>query len=287
MPIIHKPEWLRTSLAGNGTSAYVRSLIQTRGLHTICQEGKCPNKAECWRCGTATFMILGDRCTRACKFCATATGHPLPPDPSEPGLLAVSVQDMQLKHVVITSVTRDDLPDEGAEHWRQCIEAVRQACPDTTIEVLTPDFNQKEPLIRIVAQAWPDIFAHNLETVERLTPMIRSRATYQGSLQTLRIMHGLGFRTKTGLMLGLGETEQEVLQTMNDALQAGVSILTLGQYLQPSAKHFPVAEYITPEQFAQYKQTALDMGFAFVESAPLVRSSYHAERAMLCTKQTT
>ena len=280
MNISRKPEWLRISRKSTDEYPHVNALIHAGGLHTICQEGKCPNKAECWSRGTATFMILGDRCTRACKFCATSTARPLPPDPEEPEKLAASVSAMNLRHVVITSVTRDDLPDEGAEHWRRCVEAVRQACKHTTIEILTPDFNQKEQLIRIVGEAQPDIFSHNLETVERLTPQVRSRATYRGSLQSLKIMHNLGFRTKTGIMLGLGETEDEVMQTMDDALNAGVSIFTMGQYLQPSSAHFPVAEYITPDKFKEYKNTALEKGFAYVESGPLVRSSYHAEEAM-------
>lgn len=280
MQIKRKPEWLRISRASTGSYSLVSGLVKEGCLHTICQSGKCPNQAECWSRGTATFMLLGDLCTRACKFCATTTARPLPPNPDEPQKLAMSVQTMNLKHVVLTSVTRDDLPDEGANHWKLCIEAIRQTNPHTSIEVLLPDFNQREELIKIVASANPDILSHNLETVERLTPDVRSRATYKGSLRSLQIMHDLGFKTKTSIMLGLGETKDEVLQTMDDALSVGVSIFTLGQYLQPTSKHYPVAEYITPEQFQEYKTIALSKGFTHVESAPLVRSSYHAEQAI-------
>lgn len=280
MNIRRKPDWLRISRKATENYALVNGLIHQHCLHTICQSGKCPNQAECWSRGTATFMILGDICTRGCKFCATPTGRPLPPDSREPQRLAESVALMQLRHVVLTSVTRDDLPDEGAGHWKACITAIREHCPQTTIEILTPDFNHRRELIEQVAQARPDIFAHNLETVGRLTPQVRTRATYEGSLLTLKTIHSLGFLTKTGIMLGLGETEEEVLQTMDDARNAGVSILTLGQYLQPSSKHYPVAEYITPETFARYKTIALQRGFLHVESGPLVRSSYHAEQAL-------
>lgn len=280
MQITRKPEWLKIKRTSSDQYARVSQLVGRNCLHTICQSGKCPNQAECWSRGTATFMILGDICTRGCRFCATQTGIPLPPDLSEPERLAESIRQMQLHHVVLTSVTRDDLPDQGALHWKHCIEVVRKQCPQTTIEILTADFDAREELIRIVADAHPDIFSHNLETVRRLTPIVRSKATYEGSLRTLNIIHSLGFRTKTGFMLGLGETHEEVLQTMDDALAAGVTILTMGQYLQPSAKHYPVQAYITPERFADYKRIAIEKGFLHVESAPLVRSSYHAESAM-------
>ncbi len=280
MQIRRKPDWLRISRSSVGEYQKVNGLLRAGCLHTICQSGKCPNHAECWSRGTATFMILGDICTRSCKFCATKTGRPLSPDPDEPRKLAESVKAMNLRHVVLTSVDRDDLPDKGAEHWRKCVSAVRKENPHTTIEILTPDFDAREDLIRIVAEAQPDIFAHNIETVERLTPLVRSRATYSGSLRALQIMHRLGFKTKTGFMLGLGENEEEIVQTMDEVLAAGVSILTIGQYLQPSTRHFPVADYITPEKFAEYKQIALQKGFSHVESAPLVRSSYHAEQAL-------
>ncbi len=274
-----KPEWLRINRASHDHYSDVSNLLAQQGLHTICRSGKCPNQAECWSRGTATFMLLGDICTRGCKFCATMTGRPLPPDEDEPARLAESVAAMNLRYVVLTSVTRDDLPDQGANHWRRCIEAVRKQCPKVKIEALVPDFSGKETLVREVLCAAPDVFAHNMETVARLTPLVRAKATYQTSLHTLGVAHEAGLRTKTGIMLGLGETREEVLQTMDDALGAGVDIFTLGQYLQPSRRHCPVAEYITPERFAEYKRIALDKGFSFVESGPLVRSSYHAESA--------
>ncbi len=281
MQIKRKPEWLRISRKAVDSYSVVNSLVKGNSLHTICQSGKCPNQAECWSRGTATFMLLGDVCTRGCKFCATATGRPLPPDPLEPEHLADSVQIMGLKHVVLTSVTRDDLPDQGAQHWAECINAIRRRTPNVTIEILTADFWSKEDLIRIVAEAKPDIFSHNIETVERLTPIVRTKATYKGSLETLRIIHSLGFRTKTGFMLGLGETEEEILQTMDDLRAVGVDILTIGQYLQPSSKHYPVADYITPDKFKEYRNIALAKGFTHVVSGPLVRSSYHAEEAVI------
>ncbi len=280
MQIKRKPEWLRISRKAVDSYSTVNSLVKGKCLHTICQSGKCPNQAECWSRGTATFMLLGDVCTRGCKFCATQTGRPLPPDPLEPEHLADSVELMNLRHVVLTSVTRDDLPDQGARHWAECIRAIRRRTPQVTIEILTADFWSREELIRIVAEARPDIFSHNIETVERLTPIVRTKATYQGSLQTLRIIHSLGFRTKTGFMLGLGETEEEILRTMDDLRTVGVDILTIGQYLQPSSKHYPVADYITPAKFKEYRDIALSKGFQHVVSGPLVRSSYHAEEAL-------
>ncbi len=280
MNIKRKPEWLRISRKAIDSYSTVNSLIKGNCLHTICQSGKCPNQAECWSRGTATFMLMGDICTRGCKFCATTTGRPLPLDPLEPKHLADSVQLMGLKHVVLTSVTRDDLPDQGAQHWADCINAIRQTSPHVTIEVLTSDFWSREDLIRIVAEAKPDIFSHNIETVERLTPLVRTKATYRGSIKTLSIMHSMGFTTKTGFMLGLGETEEEILQTMDDLRAVGVEILTLGQYLQPSSKHYPVADYIHPDKFAEYKRIALRKGFSYVVSGPLIRSSYHAEEAI-------
>ena len=280
MQIQRKPEWLRISRVSHDRYSHVSNLLSQQSLHTICRSGKCPNQAECWSRGTATFMLLGDICTRGCKFCATATGRPLPPDEGEPERLAASVEAMHLRYVVLTSVTRDDLPDQGANHWRRCIEAVRQRCPRVKIEALVPDFSGEETLVKEVLAAAPDVFAHNMETVARLTPLVRAKATYQTSLHTLSVAHEAGLRTKTGIMLGLGETQEEVLKAMDDALGAGVDIFTLGQYLQPSRRHYPVAEYITPEWFAEYKQIALDKGFSFVESGPLVRSSYHAEMAL-------
>ena len=279
MQIKRKPDWLRISRSAVGDYEKVNLLIQKNCLHTICQSGKCPNQAECWSRGTATFMLLGDVCTRGCKFCATPTGRPLPPDKDEPQKLAHTVKAMNLKHVVLTSVTRDDLPDEGAAHWKSCIEAIRNLCPQTTIEILVPDFNARRELIELVADAGPDIYSHNLETVKRLSRNVRTKATYEGSLKTLQIIHELGFVSKTGIMLGLGEIEDEIRQTMQDALNVGVSIFTMGQYLQPSRNNYPVAEYIDPLKFEQYKEWGLQMGFSHVESGPLVRSSYHAEEA--------
>lgn len=280
MNIKRKPEWLRISRQNIGDYAKVSSLLKENCLHTICQSGMCPNQHECWARGTATFMILGDVCTRSCKFCATKTGRPLPPDPKEPEHLADSVEIMKLRHVVITSVDRDDLPDKGAQHWADCIAAVRKRCPQATIEVLLPDFDAQADLVNIVLAENPDIVSHNVETVERITPLVRSRATYRGSLKALELMHSQGHKTKTGIMLGLGETDEEILQTMDDALAAGVSIFTMGQYLQPSRNNYPVADYITPEHFEELKQIGLKKGFAYVESGPLVRSSYHAEEAL-------
>ncbi len=280
MQIQRKPEWLRISRASHDQYAEVSHLLAGQGLHTICRSGKCPNMAECWSRGTATFMLLGDVCTRGCKFCATKTGRPLPPDEDEPRRLAESVQSMGLRHVVLTSVTRDDLSDQGAGHWRKCIEAIREMCPTVTIEALIPDMSGEEALIEEILKAQPDVLAHNIETVERLTPVVRTKATYRTSLRTLEVAHRLGARTKTSIMLGLGENKEEVLQAMDDARQVGVSVFTLGQYLQPSKNHYAVQEYVTPAMFAEYKRIGLEKGFEFVVSGPLVRSSYHAEEAM-------
>ena len=270
--------------------AEVAKIVEKQGLHTICESGRCPNRVECWSRKTATFMVLGDVCTRACKFCATSTGRPLPPDTNEPQRVARSVASMGLKHAVITSVTRDDLPDGGAGHWAAVIRAVRQACPDTTIEVLIPDFEGRSSLVDIVLEARPDITGHNIETVSRLTPTVRSRAQYGVSLEVLSHIASRGrnadgdieLRTiaKSGLMLGLGETSAEVLGALDDLRRAGVSIVTLGQYLQPTKAHLPVVEYVTPEMFDFYKQEAIARGFSHVASGPLVRSSYMAEQAL-------
>ncbi len=272
-----KPAWLKISRRNTTQYAKVHQLLAANCLHTICESGRCPNQCECWSRGTATFMILGDICTRGCRFCNTQTGKPLPPAPDEPQQLADSVKSMGLRHVVITSVTRDDLPDEGARHWHDCIAAVREANPETTVEVLIPDFNGKHELLDMILAARPDIIGHNLETVRRLTPSVRSRAEYERSLNVLNYLHGRQATTKTGIMVGLGETPEEVMQFMDDVLQAGCRILTIGQYLQPGKKNMPVAEYITPAQFDSYKKAGLEKGFRHVESAPLVRSSYHAE----------
>ena len=275
---LRKPAWLKISRQNTEQFARMHELVEHHNLHTICSSGRCPNQSECWSRGTATFMILGDVCTRGCRFCNTKTGVPLPPDVDEPSKLAESIRIMQLKHAVITSVTRDDLPDGGAQHWGECVRRIRELNPETTIEVLIPDFEGRQADIATALAFRPDVVAHNLETVERLTPLVRAKATYRRSLEVLRYVASLGFRTKTGIMVGLGETSDEVSALMDDALEAGCSVITIGQYLQPSKQNVPVVEYVTPEQFAAYREMALAKGFKFAESAPLVRSSYHAER---------
>ena len=275
-----KPDWLKIKLHRSEEFGEVARIVREHGLHTICSSGRCPNQAECWSRRTATFMILGDICTRSCKFCATATGKPLPPDPDEPRKLARSISLMGLKHCVVTSVDRDDLPDGGATLWAESVRAVRELNPDTTIELLIPDFDAREELIDLVADARPDILGHNIETVRRLTPQVRSRARYEVSLRTLAHIARRGLTAKSGLMVGLGETDSEVLEAVDDLVGAGVRILTIGQYLRPSLRHLPVAEYVTPEKFAWYKEQALARGLRYVESGPMVRSSYMAEKAM-------
>lgn len=277
-PPQRKPAWLKTKIPGGKQYAELKSLMQRSSLHTICQSGLCPNMAECWAAGTATFMILGEVCTRSCRFCATKTGKPLPPDPGEPQKVAEAVRDLKLKHVVITSVDRDDLPDQGAAAWADTIRAVKQHNPQTTIEVLIPDFSGNREGIQKVADADPDIIAHNLETVKRLTPMVRSKANYQTSLRVLDIIRQTGVRSKSGIMVGLGETKEEILQTMDDLRAVNCAIITMGQYLQPTREHHPVHRYYTPEEFSELENIARSKGFLFVESAPLVRSSYHAEK---------
>ena len=285
--VLRKPEWLKIRLQSNDESAEVERIVKKHSLHTICSSGLCPNKAECWRRRTATFMILGDICTRGCRFCATKTGIPLAPDPTEPEKLAESVRLMGLRHVVVTSVTRDDLPDGGAEHWAQCVEAIRNENRDATIELLIPDLDARADLIEIVAASKPDIIGHNIETVERLTPQVRSRAKYRTSLRTLEIISQMGMVSKSGLMVGLGESDDEVLQTLRDLREVGVEIVTLGQYLRPSLEHYPVAAYITPEKFDWYRLQALEMGFSYCASAPMVRSSYLADAALESVKRNT
>lgn len=282
-----KPEWLKIKLANTAQYPVTRNIVEQHKLHTICSSGKCPNIGQCWSMGTATFMILGDICTRSCKFCATATGKPLPPDPAEPNKIAESIRLMQLKHSVITSVDRDDLPDKGAAHWANTIQAVRTVNPDTTIEVLIPDFDAQPELLDIVLAAQPTIVGHNLETVERLTPHVRSRAKYRLSLEVLKYVADKGLITKTGIMVGLGETPDEVMQVMQDARNAGVRLFTIGQYLQPTAQHLSVQEYVRPHQFEMYKNEGEKLGFDHIESAPLVRSSYMAEKAFLSSKINT
>ncbi len=274
-----KPEWLKIRLHASEAYGEVERIVKHHSLHTICSSGRCPNKAECWSRRTATFMILGDICTRNCRFCATATGHPLPPDKAEPERVAESVALMQLRHVVVTSVTRDDLPDRGAAHWAATVEAVRAKNPDATIELLISDLDATPALLDVVVASKPDIVGHNIETVERLTPALRTRATYATSLATLRYLASKGVVVKSGLMVGLGESDEEVEQTMRDLREAGVHILTIGQYLRPTVEHYPVAAYITPQKFEEYRRMALDLGFDYCASAPLVRSSYLADEA--------
>ena len=253
-----KPDWLRVKLPVGKEYAHVRSLVDTHKLHTICESGNCPNMGECWGAGTATFMILGNICTRSCSFCAVATGRPLAVDLDEPNRVAESVKLMQVKHCVITSVDRDDLKDGGSTIWAETILAIRRESPETTVR--------------------PEVVSHNLETVRRLTREVRIQAKYDRSLECLSHISAAGLRTKSGIMLGLGETEEDVIEAMGDLLKAGVHILTLGQYLQPTRNHHPVIDWITPAQFDKYKQIGLEMGFKYVESGPLVRSSYHAEK---------
>ncbi len=273
-----KPNWLRVKLPVGKEYAEVRSLVDTHKLHTICESGNCPNMGECWGAGTATFMILGNICTRSCSFCAVATGKPLPVDTDEPNRVANSIKLMRVKHAVITSVDRDDLKDGGSTIWAETIQAVRRESPQTTLETLLPDFRGIwNNLVRVLAVR-PEVVSHNLETVRRLTRQVRIQAKYDRSLECLSLIAEAGLRTKSGIMLGLGETEDDVLESMTDLLKAGVHILTLGQYLQPTRNHHPVVDWITPDQFAKYKEVGLNMGFRYVESGPLVRSSYHAEK---------
>jgi len=274
------PVWLRLALPRSASYARTRNLIQNQRLHTVCESAKCPNHWECWSRGTATFMIAGDRCTRACGFCAVSTAKPLPLDPDEPNRVAEAVRAMKLRHAVITSVARDDLEDGGAGHFARTIEAVRALNPGIAIEVLVPDFLDKDTALDTVLAARPEIFNHNLETVRRLTPKVRHRATYERSLNVLRKVNQrrpAGLYTKSGLMVGLGETEAEVIDAMRDLRSVGCDILTIGQYLRPTAGHLPVVEYIKPEQFVRYARTARELGFLHVASGPLVRSSYHAD----------
>jgi lipoic acid synthetase len=256
----------------------VKRLVEQNHLHTICTSGNCPNIGECWNAGTATFMILGDICTRACKFCATKTGKPLLPDTEEPDRLAESVRTLNLKHCVITSVDRDDLLDGGSSFWAEVILKIKKINPGITIEALIPDFDGKPGNINKIIEARPDVISHNMETVRRLTPIIRTKAKYDRSLQVIKYISEKGITAKSGFMLGLGETEHEIYETIDDLFAAGCKILTIGQYLKPSTDHMEVVQYVTPEKFEKYRQTALVTGFRFVESMPLVRSSFHAEK---------
>jgi lipoic acid synthetase len=275
---IKKPKWLRVKLPTGDNYRKVRSLVDEHKLHTICESGSCPNMGECWGEGTATFMILGNICTRSCGFCAVKTGRPEEVDIYEPGKIAHSVKTMGIKHAVITSVDRDDLKDGGSEIWVQTIKAVRHQSPGTTMETLIPDFaGNWENLQRLIDVA-PEIISHNLETVRRLTKQVRIQAKYDRSLEVLFRLKKGGMRTKSGIMLGLGETDAEIIETLEDLRSVDVDIITLGQYLQPTSKHLPVLEFVTPERFDKYREIGLKMGFRYVESGPLVRSSYHAEK---------
>jgi lipoic acid synthetase len=278
------PEWLRIKLPTSDSFSHTRSLLDELKLHTVCESAKCPNHWECWSKGTATFMIAGDRCTRACGFCAVSTAKPFALEADEPARVAEATRRMRLKHVVITAVARDDLKDGGAEHFRKTIEEVRKLNPGIVIEVLVPDFNESDAAIEVVLAANPHIFNHNLETVRRLTPSVRSRATYDRSLSVLRKVkarRGKSIYTKSGVMLGLGETPEELFTAMDDLRAAGCDILTLGQYLQPTIKHLPVVEFVSPKKFAEYGERARGMGFVHVASGPMVRSSYHADEFTL------
>jgi lipoyl synthase len=275
-----KPSWLRVKLPTGENYRKVRELVTEHKLHTICQSGNCPNMGECWGAGTATFMILGNICTRSCGFCSVATGRPEAVDPFEPARVARSVELMGVKHCVITSVDRDDLKDGGSDIWAKTIRAIRRRCPGTTMETLIPDFQGKWENLAVVVEAAPEILSHNLETVRRLTKQVRIQAKYDRSLEVLMRAKRAGLRTKSGVMLGLGETDQEVEETMDDLRSVEVDILTLGQYLQPTKEHLPVAEFIHPDRFARFKEIGLAKGFRYVESGPLVRSSYHAEKHM-------
>ncbi|MGV3611041.1 MAG: lipoyl synthase [Fluviicola sp.] len=275
---IKKPNWLRVKLPIGENYKKVRALVDEHKLHTICESGSCPNMGECWGEGTATFMILGNICTRSCGFCAVQTGKPEAIDEFEPGKVAHSIKTMQIKHAVITSVDRDDLKDGGAGIWVQTVRAVRHQSPGTTMETLIPDFAGKWENLQQIIDVAPEIVSHNLETVRRLTKQVRIQAKYDRSLEVLFRLKKGGMRTKSGVMLGLGETDEEVIETMEDLRAVGVDILTLGQYLQPTPKHLPIVEFVTPERFDKYRELGMKMGFRFVESGPLVRSSYHAEK---------
>ncbi|CCZ48688.1 lipoyl synthase [Bacteroides sp. CAG:661] len=285
MERVRKPEWLKISIGANERYTETKRIVESHCLHTICSSGRCPNMGECWGRGTATFMIGGNICTRSCKFCNTQTGRPLPLDPQEPAHVAESVRLMKLSHAVVTSVDRDDLPDLGASHWAQTIREIRRLNPDTTLEVLIPDFQGRGELVEQVIEARPDIISHNMETVRRLSPLVRSAARYDTSLDVIRQIAASGITAKSGIMVGLGETPAEVEEVMDDLRAAGCQIMTIGQYLQPSHRHYPVAEYVTPAQFKCYEETGLAKGFTQVESGPLVRSSYHAEKSLRYLKK--
>lgn len=275
---IRKPEWLKVKLPIGEEYKKVRNIVSENKLHTICESGNCPNMGECWGAGTATFMILGNICTRSCGFCNVATGKPKPVDLKEPERVAKSMQLMRIKHGVITSVDRDDLKDGGSNLWVETIKKIRELNPNTTLETLIPDFKGEWNNLQRIIDVAPEIVSHNLETVRRLTKQVRIQAKYDRSLEVLQRLKAGGMRVKSGIMLGLGETEEEVLETLQDLKNAGCEIITIGQYLQPTPKHLPVVEFVHPDKFAFYKKKGLEMGIAYIESGPLVRSSYHAER---------
>jgi lipoic acid synthetase len=270
------PVWLKMQRASGENYSRVKRLVENNHLHTICTSGNCPNIGECWNEGTATFMILGDICTRACKFCATRTGKPLPPDPGEPLRLAETIKTLHLRHSVITSVDRDDLADGGASFWALVIRTIKEINPRLTIETLIPDFDGKAENLKKVIDAEPDVISHNIETVRRLTPLIRTKARYDRSLDVIKYISSRASVAKSGFMLGLGETEAEIFETIDDLYNSGCKVITIGQYLKPSQKHMDVVSYVTPEKFGEYRQYALSRGFDFVECSPLVRSSFHA-----------
>ncbi len=278
---VKKPDWLRVKLPIGENYKHVRSLVTDHKLHTICESGNCPNMGECWGEGTATFMILGNICTRSCGFCAVATGRPEPVDWDEPQRVAEAIYLMKVKHAVITSVDRDELKDGGSTVWANTIKAVRALCPTTTLETLIPDFRGQWYNLQNIIDVAPEVVSHNLETVERLTRQVRIQAKYHRSLEVIRRLKDGGMRTKSGLMLGLGETKEEVLQTMQNLADNGLDVLTLGQYLQPSQRHLPVIRFVHPDEFAFYKEKGYEMGLDYVESGPLVRSSYHSERHVI------
>lgn len=280
MEHVKKPSWLKINIGVNDRYTETKRIVDTHGLHTICSSGRCPNMGECWGKGTATFMIGGDICTRSCKFCNTKSGRPLPLDGNEPESVARSVQLMKLSHAVITSVDRDDLEDMGASHWVKTLRKIKELNPAVTVEALIPDFQGNLELVKQVASCGANIVSHNMETVKRLTPVVRSVARYETSLEVIRAIAETGVTAKSGIMVGLGETVSEVEELMDDLLEYGCRILTIGQYLQPTHKHYPVKEYVTPKQFEAYKELGLKKGFAEVVSGPLVRSSYHAEKQL-------
>jgi len=275
---IKKPKWLKVKLPTGEAFKKVRGITKSHNLHTICQSGNCPNMGECWGAGTATFMILGNICTRSCGFCNVTTGRPLAVDKLEPLKVANSIYLMKIKHAVITSVDRDDLDDGGASIWVDTINAIRKKNPKTTMETLIPDFKGNLNDVFQIVQAAPEVVSHNMETVRRLTKKVRIQARYDRSLQVLNYLHESGIKTKSGIMVGLGENDKEVIETMKDLRNVGVSIMTIGQYLQPSKKHLPVVDFISPEKFSEFRDIGLSLGFRHVESSPLVRSSYHAEK---------